>query len=451
MVNSRGRARTNPGHARAVWRDLAATRSATLLAVLLVALPLAVLSATDVLVRTARVSHGQLLVRALGRADAVVTDLGAHPITQRPDGRGFHSDPAPPASTSPPRPNDVRDPSPIRALLPRTARLTGDATARLTVRLGAVTMPITARELDYRSPAATGLIVPRSGRAPAGPGEVDISTALREQTSANLGDTLVVPQTGASLRVVGVADDPNDLGSVFALGLPGSLLPASTSDVLVHQSWLVTGVGEVSWPMVRRLNADGLLVVSRAVLREAPPVSEVPYCRDAPCSTEDAVQAAGEESTGFRLPGTRLSLWVALPVLLVLVGAGFGAALSGSARRCRQAELWALADQDTPAGRVPLLAAGAVGLAGALVGLPLGVGLAEVLRPVLRPLLVRDLGPLNTHPLGLLAIAGFGVLIAVAPAYRRGRERGRRWPAGESHRIPAMRGGRLLREDGGHE
>lgn len=450
MVNARGRVRSVSGDARSVWRDLCATRSASLLAVLSVALPLAVLSTTDVLARTARVSHGQLLVRALGHADAVVTDLGAHPITQRPDGRGFHSEPAS-APTTPPRPSDVRDPSPIRALLPRTARLTGDATARVSVRLDAVTMPITAWELDYRVAAAAGLVVPRSGRMPAGPGEVDISTALREQTSASVGDTLVVPRTGASLRVVGVADDPNDLASVFALGLPGTLLPASATDGLVHQSWLVTGVGELDWPAVRRLNGHGLLVVSRAVLRDAPPVNEVPYCQSAPCSPDDAVQATSDETAGFRLPGTRVPLWVALPVLLVLVGIGFGGALIACARRTRQAELWGLADLEAPSHRHALLAAGAIGVAGALVGLPAGVGLAEALRPVLRPLLVRDLGPLNTHPLGLLVIAGFGVLVAVVPAGRRGREHGRRSREGQSHRVPAMRGGRLLREDGGHE
>lgn len=456
MADARGRRGGSMAHA--VWRDLYATRVAALVAAALLALPVTVLTAADLLTRTGHIGQDQLITRQLGHADARVTDLGPHPIAQRPDGRGFHSDAAttaagttPAGSTAAAKPRDLRS---ILGLLPRGARAIGDATARVRVRLGTVTMPLTARELPYDNPVAAGLITQVSGRPPAGRGEVAISSALREQTNATLGDTLVVQDTGASLRVVGVVDDPNDTGSLFALGQPGSLFPADTGAdgrPVVHRAWLVSRIGDLDWPAVRELNGKGLLVISRAVLRDPPPAAQAPYCQSSPC---DAAGPLGSTrpATGLVVPGTRAPLLVALPVLLLLAGAGFAVALAGCARRAFLADLWAYADGVPPLrGRAALLSAGCVGVAGCVLGLPAGLALALALRAVARPVLLPDAGPIAPHPVGLAAIAAFGVLTALTPVFRRRPARVRVGQRARAHRAPALRGGRLSREDGGHE
>ncbi|TNH29950.1 FtsX-like permease family protein [Micromonospora orduensis] len=175
------------------------------------------------------------------------------------------------------------------------------------------------------------------------------------------------------------------------------LPPAARTDP--PSAWLVDAPTPVGWDQVGRLNAEGLLVISRAVLLDPPPVQH---------TSPSEVDA---RSVGISVLLGGLS---AMQIVL-LAGPAFAI---GARRRQRDLALVA-ANGGSPAHlRRIVLADGVVlGLIGAVIGILLGAILAVAGRPLVEEHLAQARGGgYRFFPLALLAVAGLAVLTGVVAA-----------------------------------
>ena len=126
-------------------------------------------------------------------------------------------------------------------------------------------------ELDLRDSVASGLFDLTKGRLPRSVDEVVVNQALADKGYA-VGDRLELADDGKRAPVVvGIAesttlrDQPIVAGQLDSIGL-------SSEGTM---TWLVERAA-VTWDDVRRLNAGGATVLSRAVVLDPPPTSEIP-------------------------------------------------------------------------------------------------------------------------------------------------------------------------------
>jgi putative ABC transport system permease protein len=136
-----------------------------------------------------------------------------------------------------------------------------------------------------------------------------------------VGANARVAGSGRSLRVVGVVEEIGSRGPETVWALPGALLRSSAAEE-VPPTFYLTGTRPVTWADVLRLNRQGLVVYSRAVVLDPPPRSEVPYF------TRGFDIGNGQETLITVLAAT---LVVTLAVLEVVLLAG--AAFAVGARR----------------------------------------------------------------------------------------------------------------------
>jgi putative ABC transport system permease protein len=100
----------------------------------------------------------------------------------------------------------------------------------------AVPVPGGVGTVDFRSqdpdgPYGGDLLAVRSGRYPAGPDEVAVTDGIAELLSLELGETLALD--GRQRTVVGVVENPRDLGDEFALVAPSSAAAPQNVTLLV--------------------------------------------------------------------------------------------------------------------------------------------------------------------------------------------------------------------------
>lgn len=283
-----------------------------------------------------------------------------------------------------------------------------------------------------------------------GPGGLAVEAGLLEQLGINVGDTVTVQVELESLRggeveapsdlvVTGVLAD-SALGPRAVLGtgmLPvpqvltgsrwdGSLDPSSVA-------WYVSGP-PVPWDVVRRLNAWGSTVESRAVIL------------DPPASAEGMMPAegAGIDPGAWAVGGAVAAMVVVEAALLI--GPAFAV---GALRQRRQFALLAATGAERPTLRWVVTLTGLVtGAAAALGAVVLGVVAAAVIRAAvnaMEPFTFPDL--LVPWPaLAAVAVVGVGAvgLAAWWPARTAGRVdvvtalAGRRPPARSEHRVAAL-------------
>ena len=103
----------------------------------------------------------------------------------------------------------------------------------------AVPVPGGVGTVDFRSQAPNGpyggeLLAVRSGTYPAGPGQVALTDGVAELLSLKLGEKLVLD--GRQRTVVGIVENPRDLGDEFALVSPASAAAPHNVTVLVDAS-----------------------------------------------------------------------------------------------------------------------------------------------------------------------------------------------------------------------
>ena len=84
--------------------------------------------------------------------------------------------------------------------------------------------------LDPRGPYVAPLVQLASGRYPAGPGEVDLTSELAQLYGTHVGGTWVA--AGTTWHVVGEVRTPTDLNATFALAAPGAIAHPATVTAL---------------------------------------------------------------------------------------------------------------------------------------------------------------------------------------------------------------------------
>jgi putative ABC transport system permease protein len=290
-------------------------------------IPVAAVTAVDVVTRSTHLTAIEQLDRQLGPASAVVTWSGfGHPLAQAPNPEnGVWSSAVPNNGFETSKPGPISLP---RKLLPPGSTATGEADAFPFFISAAGGSNIELRGVDLRAQAPRAGVVVRSGRVPAATDEVALSPAAAGQLQAHLGSTLRVPGSSQALRVVGIVSDRYAPGTAEGFTLTGTALwlQDSADSAFVSKgvtTWYLTSPGGVSWRTVEAFNARGWTVASRQVVEHPPPAYQVPFDQlsagsqasgfeDAPTAGSFGASARDTTRIGAGVLGAMLVLEVAL-------------------------------------------------------------------------------------------------------------------------------------------
>ncbi|MDR6173860.1 putative ABC transport system permease protein [Nocardioides zeae] len=426
---------------RLARRDLARHRGRTAIVLVMLTLPVLVVTAGAVLFATGDISSTERLDRELGpEGQAVLAPTSMGPLRQAADpDDGWSSGTYGESGDTFSRVDEgAADPA-------AWADVLGDRPV-LEVRGGSVEVEAgdgrlnaTGLEVDLTTPLGAGLVEPGEGRLPAATDEVAVSAALARRGAA-IGDEIEVG--GAARTVVGIAESRTDQGP-FVTGPIGALGLEVTTGA---SSRYLVGGDPVTWADVEELNAEGVLVLSRAVVDDPP----------AEAGAVEAELAYDVVDDGVVATGALIVVMVLLEVVL-LAGPAFAV---GARRQARTVALLVTGGATPGQVRGLVLASGVVlGVAAAVVGVLGGIAVAALVPWGLEqaaaqwPWVDRQvsggrLGPFDVPWGAVLAVASFGVvsavLAAVVPAWLASRTdvvavlAGRRGDDRPGHRSPVV-------------
>ncbi len=385
---------------RMARRDALRNRGRSLLVLIMIALPVLAVTTANVLLNTQDVSSAESVSRRLGGAEALIRieNQGAGRVVQAPDPEKLNY-------------TDGNEGDPLTAeVLAKNldgARLLAKREGEIRFETDKGVTFAAATEIDVADPLAAGLFELIEGRFAASPDEVTVNAAVLEKGYA-IGDALRLEDGSAAPTIVGVAESTSLRTYPVVVGSEGSLLSQRAST-----SWLVGGEA-VSWAKVRELNEIGAIVLSRAVLLDPPPASEV----------DPQIQAFSAGIHQDTVAVIVLIVVMALMEVVLLAGPAFAV---GARRQSHSLALMAAAGGTPAQSRRSVLAGGLVlGATAAAGAAVLGIGLAAVLAPLLQSRSEAYLGPFDVRPLQIIGIALFGLLsaflAAVAPAWIASRQ-----------------------------
>lgn len=379
---------------RIARREARRARGRSALVIVMIGLPVLLLSYAAASYDMGRLTPAEQLDRDLGRYDAQVSWVSTGPITQHPDGQNYSSQVGPPA--------EPVTAAQLAAVLPAGTKVTQLAQSGFEVYTPNGVGGVSSRALDLADPQLAGMVELIEGTAPARSDEVAVNARLADRLGIGLGGKLRTVTPDRTYTVTALVEFPNSLSDTVVLrpdGVPEMAL------------WLVATPAPLSWDDVRELNAKGLLVRSRAVVLDPPPVpAEFVY--------------GGDTQTEELALGVVLIGLIMLEIVL-LAGPAFAV---GARRRSRDLALVAAAGGTPAQLRRVVLADGVVlGLAAAVSGVVLGIALAAVGRPLYEEyLLDARAGGWRFFPLaqaGLIVLAvGTGLLAAMVPAFTAARQ-----------------------------
>ncbi|MFJ5048182.1 FtsX-like permease family protein [Streptomyces sp. NPDC088719] len=411
---------------RIARRDAVRAKGRSALVVAMIALPVLGVTAADLAYRSALPTKAKELTAALGAADArfSATGLGPVKLQQMPDGVAWGT----PEGAPDPTPKEREKPVDVTATFPEGSRYLTERTvpASVTTRHGIADTQIT--ELSVADPMLRGRIELTDGAYPRARNEIAATEEFIESAGLSIGDRVTVRGPDQAYTLTGAVELPADLRADYLYAVPGSVidpwqktadrdenvLPPQASD----QKWLVqapAGAG-VTWQDVLAANDRGVVVESRQVVLDPPPVSEIPMAAmmgDSYNDTEKALTAA--------------ALTVAAMAVLEIVLLAGPAFAVGARRSRRQLGLVGSCGGSRGQVRAVVLAGGAVlGGVGAVVGVGAGFGLTTLFRPMIEDYAGSRFGELTVRPWEILGIAVLGlvtgVLAALAPAIVAGRQ-----------------------------
>ncbi|MFI5833304.1 FtsX-like permease family protein [Micromonospora sp. NPDC051300] len=382
---------------RIARREARRSRRRTLLVLVMIALPVLGLSFAAVSYDMSDLTRAERQERRLGAADAELRWTNLGPVTQ--DAWGDSSWPASGEPKVRTRPVTADE---LRALLPAGSQVTRVRWwMPFETRIGRHIEALEARAVDLTDPLARPLARILQGRAPVRPDEIAVSRAALRLLHTRLGEP-VRTTDGATHRVVGVIEFPDNLGPTVTLAGVAPEGPPTEA------SWLVHVPGGMDGALADRLNGQGVQVAARRPL----PGRDV--------YTDGMSMPDAEETSVSVLVGG-----LGLLEVVLLVGPAFAV---GVRRRRRDLALVAVAGGDAVHLRRVVLADGVVlGAGGAALGLLLGVGAAFAGRPLVEQYLIQQrFGAYRVFPAALAAIAAVavlaGVLAALAPAWAAARQ-----------------------------
>lgn len=351
--------------------------------------------------------------RFMGAADARMSWPWHVPVTQAPnsDPSQLHYQPVPgyeevfndPTIDAPElKPGTQAE---LLAALPAGSHVVPYAQGQLEFETATGIGAIDSIWLDGSSPLTRGMLTLLEGRFPKAAGEIALSPPALRRVGGRLDGTVASADGEHTYRIVGIFEDPSDLGE-------RALLAPRIDSGEMADTWLVDTPGPVTWAEIRRLNQFGIVVNSRELFLNPLPESELPP------SLADAM--ASEQLTF-----TVLIAGLALLEIVLMAGPAFAVS---ARRRSRQLALVA-ANGGTPAQvRRIVLADGVVlGLIGAGAGIAAGVAGAVIGRPIVEQHLAGfRAGAYRFFPAALIAIAALavvtGVLAALVPAIITARQ-----------------------------
>jgi len=362
---------------RLARRDVRRHRGRNALIMVMVGLPVAVLVAGTTLWATDQLGVRERIPYVMGTSQALLTPGASTHVMQTSEGRiaGVDKSPATPVPGWAPG-------SEVAAL----DRLTGGHVSpvngtSLRVRLGTQKV-VSASVLGIdvlQTRGAAGIVSLSSGHWPTAEKEVVVTPTGLSKGLPSSGTVYAVGADGASTAytVVGVGSgwrssygEPQAVDLIALPRLVAAVAPAGGGggDGLGDTSYLLDRATPVTWAEVRDLNAQGVLVVSREVIENPPPASDVAV-------PPDSVSAAGDFATVGMLA-------VALLMLTTLLA---GPAFAVSAARQRRTLALAASNGATRAqlrrtvlgqavvlGALSAVLGGVVGVVAAAVGQRLG-------------------------------------------------------------------------------
>lgn len=387
-------------------REMRRAKGRSVLVVALIGLPVWGLTFAAVASDSFRLTPEQELDRELGTADASVRWQWDGPIAQSVEGWGWKSV----TDTDEDLTRAPVTAAELQAVLPAGSRVTPMARTELELHTATGIGHLTADLADLADPINQSRFVLLEGRPPVGRAEVALTRWAATRLDAQIGDTVTLADDSAQWRVVAIVEH----GERFQEALV--LHPDAAADLqITPHEWLVDTPEPLTWQGVQQLNQHGIVVRSRAVLLDPPPIDQI---------DEQLAMLYPSDQEQLLAIGVVVGGLAMLEVVL-LAGPAFAV---GARRRQRDLALVG-ASGGTPAQlRRIVLADGVVlGLAGAVVGLILGIAAAFVSLPLLEEYLMqRRVGGWRMWPTALAAIAGAavltGVLAALIPATTAARQ-----------------------------
>lgn len=353
----------------------------------MIAVPVALLAATQVLVASFDLSPIERATLATGGNQAVIHWI-SHPFEPELDSYGqvvpADSD-EPTLAQAPVLPGWGKSLASRQAAVARLLDRPVTAVTWSTPTFGVAELGLIMLGADPHSPAMSGVIRLTEGRLPASPSEVLVTTrGVRSGLPATGNLRLTVDDSPADYTVVGQADTQL-LGSYDLIGYPQS----GSGDL----GFLVPGDRPVTWEDAARLAGYGFETTSREIVAHPP--------RPLPAS-----------GPGFGIGDVALA--IGLVEVALLVGPAFAI---GAARQRRSLALAALNGADPrQLRRVALGQALLLGSTAAVAGTVVGAAAGAALWPVWASDPDQAHGPLDI-PLGALALLlALGTLTALGSA-----------------------------------
>ena len=409
---------------RIARREARTHRARSILIALMLALPTFGVAAADTVVNSSRLSTAEQLNRDLGASDALVQQPVSSAIVQTPgvapdyfELQVIDSMTGDQKATAADQLTAGQSARILKQALPKATLLPETDASRTELQGPAGYAFLDYDQLAVNDKATTGLFDLTAGRMPADASQVVLTSAAAQQLGASVGSTVTLvarsahDKKAAQFTVAGIVREPNSVNAAAAVTLPSAPSAVGASTIAGY----VTNPGGVTWKQVEALNKGGYIVVSRDVVADPPPQSQVPYN-----SVAQRFQTAAPDvgSSSDRTAVTRAigAIAVAMVLLEVVLLAGPAFAV-GAKRRQREYALVGAIGADRRQLRRLVLAEGVVlGCLGALLGTGLGIGAAAAALPFTSHVSGKLCGALAISPLHVGGAAVLAVLLGLASA-----------------------------------
>jgi putative ABC transport system permease protein len=401
---------------RIARRDATRHKARSLLVVAMIGLPIVGVVSVDVLYRSSQLTASEQLPRKLGDADALVfSGFGGTPIAQSPNGSAWELPTSSPQDGQP-QPVSLAQ---VRAVLPAGSQLVtwrmGSAELQRPNRPGQL---VTIDALDYTNPAAGGIFLQRTGRAPRTTHEVALSTVTARHLAVGAGDTVTMRLSSgapASYLVTGIVQQRFHPNAGLAVVTPAAL-PADTGNFAVASTeFLVKSPRAITWNDVQRANGIGAVIIARSIVAHPPPRSAVPYFRPGHGVTIGPSGSPHPSTTAI----ATVAVIAVMCVLEIAFLAGPAFAIGARTQRRQLGLVIASGGQPRDARNVVLGGGIVLGAIGGTLGVLVGAAAALTIRHW-RISTGADFGGLHFHGLEIVGAAAVaivaGTLAAVIPA-----------------------------------
>ncbi len=293
---------------RMAWRDMAGHLGRSVLIVVLIGLPVLLMTGGATLYTSVDISPRDRIPLLMGRGQALLTGPSASAVVQDPIGRAGYDGAATALPGQSTTQDGQADTQGVRTALTTmtAARVIGERLLDGRVHVGRISKSASILAIDTRADDAladlAGKVELLSGRLPTQPDEVLVTTK-GEADGIPTSGTLEVTVAGNTthVRVVGVGK--GFVGDAYAVSAVGLVAPlATTLGEGPATDWILQRDTPVTWSEVRRLNAYGFTVYSRAVLEDPPTELDLSpdqqslvsgYSFDDPLKTMAALASAG--------------------------------------------------------------------------------------------------------------------------------------------------------------